>query len=55
VKEKMLMKLEKDRLLAKLDNLEASLRQIQEQEDEENKDDVSKKMDVASKKSKANT
>lgn len=49
VKEKMLMKLEKDRLLAKLDNLEASLRQIQEQEDEENKDDVS------TKKSKANT
>ena len=40
------MKLEKDRLLAKLDNLEASLRQIQEQEDEENKDDVSKKKDL---------
>ncbi len=50
------MKLEKDRLLAKLDNLEASLRQIIEQEEEENKDDaVSKKMDAASKKSKATT
>lgn len=30
VKEKMLMKLEKDRLLAKMDNLESSLRQIEE-------------------------
>lgn len=30
VKEKMLMKLEKDRLLAKLDNLQSSLKQIQE-------------------------
>jgi hypothetical protein len=28
VKEKMLMKLEKDRLIAKLENLEGSLRQI---------------------------
>ena len=55
VKEKMLMKLEKDRLIAKLDNLEASLRQIIEQEEEENKDDVSKKMEVVSKKSKATT
>ena len=58
VKEKMLMKLEKDRLLAKLDNLEGSLRQILEQEEEENKekdDNASKKMDVASKKSKATT
>jgi hypothetical protein len=58
VKEKMLMKLEKDRLIAKLDNLEANLRQIEEQEEEENKerDDMSKKMgDAASKKSKATT
>jgi WD40 repeat protein len=53
VKEKMLMKLEKDRLLAKLDNLESSLRQIEEQQLEETKDDaVSKKMDAVSKKSK---
>lgn len=51
----MLMKLEKDRLIAKLENLEGSLRQIIEQEEEENKDDVSKKMDVASKKSKVTT
>jgi hypothetical protein len=28
VKEKMLMKLEKDRLIAKLENLDGSLRQI---------------------------
>ena len=40
------MKLEKDRLLAKLDNLDASLRQIEEQQDEENKDDASKKIDA---------
>jgi len=31
VKEKMLMKLEKDRLLAKLDNLDLNLKQIEEQ------------------------
>jgi sperm-associated antigen 16 protein len=58
VKEKMLMKLEKDRLLAKLDNLEASLRQIHEQEEEEGKGDdaVSKKQqDAVSRKSKATT
>lgn len=30
VKEKMLMKLEKDRLLAKVENLENNLRQIEE-------------------------
>jgi len=35
VKEKMLMKLEKDRLIAKLDNLESNLRQIQENQDQE--------------------
>ncbi len=50
------MKLEKDRLLAKLDNLEASLRQIIEQQEEEEKDDnMSKKHDAVSKKSKATT
>ena len=37
VKEKMLMKLEKDRLLAKLDNLESNLRQIMENQEEEQK------------------
>jgi len=31
----MLMKLEKDRLIAKLDNLESNLRQIQENQDQE--------------------
>lgn len=47
------MKLEKDRLLAKLDNLESSLRQIEEQQEEENKDDAtSRKIDATSKKSK---
>jgi sperm-associated antigen 16 protein len=35
----MLMKLEKDRLLAKLDNLESNLRQLQENEDADGKDD----------------
>jgi hypothetical protein len=30
VKEKMLMKLEKDRLLAKVENLENNMRQIEE-------------------------
>ena len=50
VKEKMLMKLEKDRLLAKLDNLESNLRQIQENEEaenEENKDNLSRKQPTA--------
>jgi hypothetical protein len=32
LKEKMLMKLEKDRLVAKVENLEMSLKQIQEDE-----------------------
>jgi len=32
LKEKMLMKLEKDRLVAKVENLELSLKQIQEDE-----------------------
>lgn len=35
VKEKMLMKLEKDRLMGKVENLEANLRQIEEGNDVE--------------------
>ena len=35
VKEKMLMRLEKDRLIAKVENLEISLKQLQDEQDNE--------------------
>jgi len=43
VKEKMLIKLEKDRLMAKVENLETSLKQIEENEQNDmlEKDDIS--------------
>lgn len=47
------MKLEKDRLIAKLDNLESNLRQIQENQDQEQMErgEVSRKPDTLSRKS----
>jgi hypothetical protein len=53
VKEKMLMKLEKDRLIAKVENLENNLKQIEENEDLENKEkeDMQKRLEAQKKKS----
>ncbi len=49
----MLMKLEKDRLIAKVENLENNLRQIEENEDLENKEkeDMQKRLEAQKKKS----
>jgi DNA anti-recombination protein RmuC len=48
VKEKMLMKLEKDRLLAKVENLEHNLRQIQENQilEKKEKEDIQKRLEA---------
>jgi hypothetical protein len=46
------MKLEKDRLMAKLENLESNLKQIEEQQAEENKDRDDQLSKAVSKKSK---
>jgi len=53
VKEKMLMKLEKDRLIAKVDNLENNLRSLEENQAIENKEkeEIQKRLDQQKKKS----
>lgn len=49
----MLMKLEKDRLIAKVENLENNLKQVEENEDMENKEkeELQKRLDAQKKKS----
>jgi hypothetical protein len=56
VKEKMLMKLEKDRLLAKVDNLENNLRQIDENNviEKKEKEEMTKRLEAQKKKGDAN-